>query len=88
MEDKKLFILQQVLMSIVMVREIGFHNCINLINLYTKLLLKVERQMVVLDHFKMNKVYFFHLVVQLKFNLYKYVEKAIKNKRNWMDMDM
>ena len=59
----------------------GFHNLINLINLYSNLFVKMESQMVCLDFFKMKKVKNFQtLRVQLKYKLYKYGEKAIEIK--------
>ena len=85
MEGLKLFILQQVvliILSLKIISQMGFNNIINLINLYSNLLVKMEKEMVFLDLFKMEKVKHIQtLRVQLKYKLYKYGEKAIQIKK-------
>ena len=80
MEEVNLLSLNKVLLSMQstkIISQMGLCNVINIINLYFKVFIKMESQMVGIDYTQMKQGNCILLIVKIKYNLYILLKKVI-----------
>ena len=80
MEEVNLLSLNKVLLSMQstkIISQMGLCNVINIINLYFKVFIKMESQMVGIDYIQMKQGNCIRLIVKIKYNLYILLKKVI-----------